>query len=193
MNKKIYALTAFFCLATLFISCGDDNTTTIDEEWKAMNEQIVNTVRANTAEYKPLASMSGNGSVYWKTYNDFVPKVKSASLKITEDKTPYITDSVVCRYEGWFIKKDGTKYIFDSTETNATPRGFWVNKVIDGWSTILQHMKEGEQIEMCVPYQLAYGTSGYYVGNTQIIPGYTTLWFRMKLIKIIPSNPGEFD
>lgn len=203
MNKKLFALAVLFCSLFFFGACSDDDDV-VDEEWKAYNEEIVKKAAANS-EYKSRASLSGNGSVYWKNTNFFEEK-KSISSKSTESGTPYSTDSVVVRYEGWYFLKDGTKVVFDSTEGDAnaqTGRGFRISGsdssgnftgVIDGWITMLINMKVDDAVEVCIPYQLAYGTSGNYDSyGYQIIPGCTTLWFNIKLLKIVPDNPGEYN
>ncbi len=109
MNKKIVVLIALFCSLALFSSCNnDDDSNVIDEEWKAYNEKQIRDVEANTTEYKPRASLSDNGSIYWKTI-DFVAETETKSTlrrpKITDKETPYFTDSIAIRYEGSFFKK----------------------------------------------------------------------------------------
>ena len=192
MNKKIYAFLALFCFVISFSSCMDDDTNTIDEAWKSYNDQQIRDVIANS-EYKPLESYSRNGFVYWKN-TEFITDSESPSksTKITQGGTPYFTDSVVVRYEGWYLNSDGSKYVFDTTEGDSNAqagRGFRVGNsgLIDGWVTILQNMTVGEQVEVVIPYQLAYGTTKY-----SDIPGYTTLRFNIKLLKIIADNPDEF-
>lgn len=191
MNYKLFTLIALLC-SVAFISCStdDDDPYKIDEVWKSYNEKIVMDVAANS-EYSQRASLSGNGYVYWKYVDDFVPDTKSGpSTKITEDGRPYFSDSVSVRYTGWYLLEDGTKYTFDTTEGdyNGIPRSFAVGGVVDGWSTMLQYMKVGDQVEVCIPQRLGYGATAQ-TG----IPAYTTLWFRMKLLDIIPSNKGEWD
>ncbi|GHV13358.1 hypothetical protein FACS1894169_00280 [Bacteroidia bacterium] len=198
MNYKLFALIAIFSFV-VFSSCTSTDDYGIDVEWKKYNEKIVMETAAKTAEYTARKSLSNNGYVYWKYVTDFIPDEKSApSTKVTEDGTPYFTDSVSVRYTGWYLLKDGTKYTFSTTEGdyNGVPRTFLVssNMVkeissnLDGVTTMLQYMKVGQQVEFCIPQRLGYGgvTQGY-------IPAYTTLWFRIKLLKIIPGNKGEWD
>lgn len=206
MNKNLFALAVLFCTLLVFGACSKDDDE-VDEEWKAYNEELVRKAIAS-GEYMSLKSFSENGSVYWKN-TDFFKELdldKTPSLKITEAGRPYSSDSVVARYEGWYFLKDGTKVIFDSTEKDnaTTGRGFRISGmdengsftgVIDGWITMLTNMKVGDAVEICIPYQLGYGAAGnydYYTG-VQSIPGYTTLWFNIKLLKIIPDNPGEYE
>jgi FKBP-type peptidyl-prolyl cis-trans isomerase len=191
MNYKLFAFIAFLC-SVAFVSCTTDNNMYgIDEDWRRHNEQIVLETAAKTGEFSRQESLSRNGSVYWKFVDDFIPDTKSGLLtKITEAGTPYFTDSVTVRYTGWFILRDGTKFTFDSTEgaNNGISRTFAVGENVDGFATMLQYMTVGEQVEVCIPQQLGYGA--FVKGN---IPAYTTLWFRIKLLNIIPGNPGEWD
>lgn len=196
MNYKLFAFLVVLC-SVFFISCAsDDSTNGIDEEWRSYNETIVIETGAKTEEYKSLASLSGNGSVYWKSITDFIPQEKST--KVTQEGTPYFTDSVVVRYTGWYLLKDGTKYTFDTTEGsyNGVPVTFQVSSSmlrnysgsnLDGLATMLQHMHVGDQIEVCIPQRLGFGSTAQ-----TYIPAYTTLWFRIKLVKIIPNNPKEW-
>lgn len=198
MNRSI--LIAFLAgIALLMGSCGsDDATDAVSEEWKAYQQNLVTEVAKPGSGYSSIESESQNGKVYYKT---------TTAIKATPEGTPYFTDSVVCRYTGWYLDLNGKKVEFDSTEggNNAQAgRGFRIGGyeavtssgtvtyqnigVIDGWATALQHMHVGDQWEICIPYQLGYGTGG----NTSI-SGYTTLWFNVKLLEIIPGNPGEFD
>lgn len=190
MNYKLFALIAIFS-SVIFSSCNSTDDYQIDTEWKEYNEKIVMETAANTAEYTHRKSLSNNDYVYWKYVTDFIPDEKSSpSTKVTEEGTPYYTDSVTVRYTGWYLLKDGTKYTFDTTEGdyNGVARSFSVAGTVDGFSTMLQYMKVGQQVEFCIPQRLGYGAR-----SQSAIPAYTTLWFRVKLLKIIPSNKGEWD
>lgn len=205
MNKKLFALIAIFCSLAFFISCSTDNdNTVIDEEWKAYNEKQIADI--DKSVYQSRESESKNGTIYFK-YIDFIAETTPKSTKITERGTPEFTDSVVVRYEARYYLKDDTPYIFKSTENDfnmTTGKGFRLNAappynsqgsyafdgmdVTDGIATMLQHMHVDDEVEVCIPYQLGYGTRGayYYIGESQYsIPGYTTLWYKIKLLKII--------
>ncbi len=66
--------------------------------------------------------------------------------------------------------------------------------VLDGTLTLLQDMTTGEEREVVIPQELGYkwGVSSYTSpsgGSSYVlIPAYTTLWFRVKLMKIIPMS-----
>lgn len=91
-----------------------------------------------------------------------------------DGKSPTATSSVRCNYTGTFI--NGTK--FDSS--NGNPIVFPLNGVIRGWTEGLQYMKEGAKYRFVIPYQLAYGPSGYHT-----IPPYSTLIFEVELIEVL--------
>ncbi|MFA7065782.1 MAG: FKBP-type peptidyl-prolyl cis-trans isomerase, partial [Dysgonamonadaceae bacterium] len=55
-----------------------------------------------------------------------------------------------------------------------------VSGVVDGFSTALQHMKEGDKWEVWIPWQLGYGERGQ-----SPIPGYTTLVFEIELVEVL--------
>jgi len=93
-----------------------------------------------------------------------------------EGKTPKILDVVTAHYKGSFI--DGR--VFDSSYDRGQPQTFMVNRVIPGWSEVLQLMKEGDKWQVFIPSYLAYGEVGY--GN-QIGPN-TTLIFEIELVGV---------
>ena len=96
-------------------------------------------------------------------------------LKSGNGKTPGPTSQVTTHYEGKLI--DGT--IFDSSVKRKMPASFGVNQVIKGWTEALQLMKEGDEWELYIPSNLAYGPQG----PPSIGPN-STLIFYIQLIKI---------
>jgi len=223
MRKKICFFPLFLvgiCLA--FISCldNDDDEEDIDKEWKTLNENRYYQLQ-NDPSYNALSSQTGNGAVYWK-YSTVITDSDNP-LKITAAGKPEFTDTVVVRYEGWYLNKDGEKIIFDSTEnpslksqidyslgnsptpypnkgtakfavnpqTVASASNGYISGPIEGWSTVLQDMVLNDEREVCIPYELGYGGSiaPYQPSSSTVytlIPAYTTLWFRLKVMKIIP-------
>lgn len=203
MRKNIlFIFSIVLGLTVGFASCSDDDSSTYDEEWKLYNDSIYNATRS-ISDYERWSSESGNGEVLMKRYKDNDETNPFKSFTEIEDEYPLFSDSVVCRYVGWFFLKDGTPYFFDGTENKCTVNdkeytltynkkqgiGFRVSQVIDGWSTALQNMKAGDEVRICMPYLLGYGASGTSdnYGNT-LIPAYTTLWFDVKLVKVIRND-----
>ena len=58
--------------------------------------------------------------------------------------------------------------------------GQLVDGLIVGWMTALQHMKEGQRVELYIPADLAYGES-----SQSSIPANSVLIFDLKLEKVI--------
>ena len=89
---------------------------------------------------------------------------------------PKETDTVSVHYRGTLI--DGTE--FDSSYKRNKPTSFPVNRVIPGWTQILQMMKEGAKWQVFIPSELAYGPRG---AGADIGPD-STLIFDIELIKV---------
>jgi FKBP-type peptidyl-prolyl cis-trans isomerase FklB len=71
-------------------------------------------------------------------------------------RTPAATDTVTVNYRGTLV--DGTE--FDSSYKRGQPATFPVSGVIPGWTEALQLMKVGSKVELAIPSDLAYGSSG---------------------------------
>lgn len=99
-------------------------------------------------------------------------------------KTPHATDSVEVLYKGTLINGK----VFDQTEP-ALPAQFVVNGVIPGWTEALEIMREGDDWELTIPSNLAYGTRG----APPVIPPNQTLVFDVTLLKVTPAPPKQQD
>jgi FKBP-type peptidyl-prolyl cis-trans isomerase len=71
------------------------------------------------------------------------------------------------------------------------PAEFTVNKLIPGWTEGLQLMREGDEWELVIPSNLAYGGRG--AGG--VIPPNQTLVFDLTLISVAepPPEPKKDD
>jgi FKBP-type peptidyl-prolyl cis-trans isomerase FklB len=97
-------------------------------------------------------------------------------IKAGHGKTPKASDMVQVTYKGWLI--DNT--VFDGTKPGDTAE-FPANRLISGWVEALSLMKEGDDWELVIPANLAYGERG--AGNG-LIPANQVLVFDMTLIKV---------
>ncbi len=97
-------------------------------------------------------------------------------IKEGTGNTPKVTDSVSVHYRGTLI--NGKE--FDSSYSRGEPTSFPVNRVIPGWTQILQLMKEGAKWQVFIPSELAYGAQG---AGGNIGPN-STLVFDIELLKI---------
>lgn len=89
---------------------------------------------------------------------------------------PSPLDFVKIHYRGNFI--DGR--VFDSSYQRGQPHVFPLNRVIPGWTEILQMMKPGDKWEVYIPPYLAYGQMGF---GQEIGPN-MALIFEIELISI---------
>lgn len=177
LNLSIFLMVS---VAILFSSC--DSSETVDDTWKLDNEAQFASL-ADSTGYTKINSQSGNGFIMYK-------EIQSGA-----GATPYFTDQVKVLYTGWYKSiwsepdtylddKGNTiqnKKIFDSTANrNNIPSKLYVNGVVDGFSTALQHMQVGDKWEVWMPWKLGYGESG-----SGSIQGYTTLVFEIELVSIV--------
>jgi FKBP-type peptidyl-prolyl cis-trans isomerase FklB len=97
-------------------------------------------------------------------------------IKGGSGKKPSETDTVTVNYRGTLI--DGAE--FDSSYKRGEPANFPVNRVIPGWTQVLQLMAEGSKWQVFIPSELAYGKTG---SGATIGPN-STLIFDIELIKV---------
>ena len=95
-------------------------------------------------------------------------------------KRPNPTDIVTVDYKGSLINGK----VFDATEPGL-PAQFPANKLIPGWTEALELMREGDDWQLVIPPNLAYGDHG--AGNA--IPPGQTLVFELHLISVAPPPP----
>lgn len=167
-NKFLIYILLGGILMTLSSCLKDDDK--IDEKWKTDNIKAFQD-KGLDANYKKIEVEDLQMPIYYKV------------LKSGEStKKPYFNSLVAVYYEGKLI--DGT--VFDTNKNVSTPFRFKVydetgrGNVIEGWRTVLQYMNEGDEWEVWIPYQLAYGNL-----SKGVIPAYSTLIFNIHLVKII--------
>lgn len=100
-------------------------------------------------------------------------------IKSNEDGNfPMAGQRVSMHYTGYL--KDGTK--FDSSTNHGKPFPFNAGRgeVIPGWDEAVLMLREGEKARWIIPYQLAYGETGY--GG--VIPPKADLIFDVELVAI---------
>jgi len=76
--------------------------------------------------------------------------------------------------------------VFDSTEPGL-PATFTVNQLIPGWTEALELMREGDQWQLVIPANLAYGSRG--AGGA--IPPNQVLVFDLQLLKVLPPDKSQ--
>ena len=200
MKKSILWVIGLLFSVSLAITSCDETDGAVDPyfNWEERNQLYIDSIarvaKANPSEWKIIHTYKFNPPV-----NDLNPDVNDyVYCKVLENGSgtmkPYFTDTVSTHYRGQLIPLyDGSKVVFDQSfqgelkEDVAVPVSFGVwdgaGGVIEGWSTVLQHMVEGDRWEVYIPHNMGYGVSGY-----SDIPGYSTLIFDMQLVKIITNR-----
>lgn len=86
-------------------------------------------------------------------------------------------------YTGYFIRRDGSKFIFDASRESGKQLVFetGTQKVIPGFEMAIKGMKLGEARTIFIPAQLAYGENGV---SSAGVPPNTNLCFDVELIQM---------
>lgn len=190
--KKYWRFIVMWIAGLALVACSDDDSNSwylpVDEAWREANVNAFEQ-RANDEGIEYINSQSNNGRILYK-----VLKKGEGTEQI------YYTSQVECYYKGCFIADENGNYIqnrdsvlsqgevFDSRlrENDDDPFLFTVGSdVVDGWSTALQHMHEGDIWEVWVPYSLGYGVNGNVSQAGDTIQPYTTLVFQIEVVDIV--------
>ena len=198
MKIKLFGFAAFLYVLTFcFVSCDDNDD---DDYWRWENETFIDSIAAivnanptpagwaKFQNYKVDPAFSSMPL----TNNDYV-YVKSLGGSEELGITPSFTDTVYVYYRGSYINS----YVFDDnysgdfdldvTPKRYEPTPFVVKNLIPGWTTALLHMREGEHVQLFIPYLMAYGAYG-----DSGIPGYTSLIFEVYLERVVhPEGPDD--
>lgn len=97
-------------------------------------------------------------------------------IKQGDGAKPKAVDTVKVHYSGTLI--DGRE--FDSSYRRNEPATFPVNRVIAGWTAILQMMPVGSHYQVTIPSELAYGQRG----TPPMIKPNSVLIFDIELLNI---------
>lgn len=93
---------------------------------------------------------------------------------------PKETDEVSVFYEGKLL--NGT--MFDGNYESKSPLKLNLSGVISGWTEGLQLISEGGEIELYIPYYLAYGEKG----SPPRIEPFSSLVFKVQLVQVVASQ-----
>lgn len=174
--------------------------------WAARNavwyKEVADSARTAIAQAKALHGDAWEEHCDWRMYRSLQrsemvggPVTDSVCVHIRERgmgaESPLYTDSVDLCYRGWIMATEyegpnGTyvsgRKIFSETYSGvynpltAKPVRMVVKQTVEGFSTALQYMVEGDVWDVYIPQNLAYGEKG-----STAIPAYSTLLFRIHL------------
>ena len=196
MKKSILWVIGLLFSASLAITSCDETDGVVDPyfNWEERNQLYIDSIakvaQANPDQWRMIHTFKFDAPLNDLSFdaNDYI------YCKVLEKGTgtvkPVYTDSVSTHYRGRLIPLyNGEKVVFDQSykgELNpdiAQSVTFSVGGVIDGWTTALQHMVEGDRWEVYIPSELGYGLQG-----SNSIPGYSTLCFDIHLVKVISNR-----
>lgn len=160
----------FLALTILILTTGCVSTPEEKSENQIKNDKFIEAL-IEKGEYTELKHLNHSNPVYYK--------VLKASPN-PDGQRPFVNSEVMVKLSGKLI----TGEIFQPEQermmltifdvTNSSPVG-----VVTGLQYALQAMTIGDEWEVVVPYKLGYG------GNRQgTIPPYSTLIFKVELLKI---------
>ena len=175
MNKSIlWLISLLFAASFAIVSCSEsDGEENPYANWQERNQKYLDSIaaeaKANPGEWKvvrsyklPPLGLNEQGKV-----NEYV---YCKIINNGEGERPLFTDTVFDQsYKG------------ELNPSIAVPVEFPVSKVIVGWTTALMNMTVGSRWELYIPSELAYEEAG-----SGSIPGYSTLFFDVDLVKLIP-------
>jgi FKBP-type peptidyl-prolyl cis-trans isomerase FklB len=156
-----------------------------DEEAAAAMQQFAAAQEVKAQEaIKGAADKNAKDGAAFLAENGKKPDVKTlpsgVQFKVLKAGTgavkPTETDTVSAHYTGRLI--DGTK--FDSSVDRGEPLSIPVNRVIAGWTEVLQQMVVGDKWEVYIPGDKAYGQRG----SPPVIGPNALLIFEMELLGI---------
>lgn len=154
----------------------------IESVMKVLRQQIEKQQRDFVARLSEQNKKMGEDFLFDNKHREDVVTLPSGLqyrvIQSGEGSHPKSVDTVKAHYQGKFL--DGQ--VFDSSYERKEPAVFAVNRVIPGWSEVLQLMTVGDKWEVFIPHYLAYGEAGF--GN-EIGPN-ATLIFEIELLAINP-------
>lgn len=162
----------------ILVSCHND-----DDNWENYKEWR----NANAAWLERQADSTVNGRQYYVTVRPEYDKGQYVLMHWFNDRNatqnnlqPYYTSTVDVKYIGYLYNGEpfDSSYLMTASYGDSIFRTT-LKSVISGWAIALQEMHVGDSVEVVIPYQSAYGISGY--GN---IDPYSNLRFCMKLVDI---------
>lgn len=220
MKKSFYLIFGMLLLSIgVFTSCDETEEVNRYADWRVRNERFLDSIaevaKANaTGEWRVIRAYSqdyenGSGSllpsegdvndyIYVKVLQDAVAvATEELAQPEFENQTPVcrgvlFTDSVYVHYKGSLMNGD----VFESSYTapldyeQASPVKFAVSGVVNGFTTALQKMRQGDnrlknwlykgdRWEVYIPCELAYGST-----EQDEIPAYSVLVFDIALCRV---------
>ena len=196
----------------LLASCKDSEAeSNVRQNWPERNVQrlaeIYDAARAEIETAKAQYGSDWEKHCDWRVYKTLLksqdvqgPPSDYVVCKINEkgdgDWSPAYTDSVRLYYRGWIMddnypaSKDNMTvfsqtYYGEFNDSTAAPVAMAASALVEGFSTAIQYMVEGDDWSVYIPSELAYGAKA-----SDAIPAYSTLLFRIRVERVHKSGTG---
>lgn len=171
--KYFLSLSVF---AFLLAGCTEPAPETPSEQYT--QTETTKTTVETPAETPAKTTSSNPSKTMTQRTPESVTELEITTIKEGTGAPAKAGDRVLVHYTGTFL--DGKK--FDSSRDRNDPFSLTLGaqQVIEGWDTGLQGMKVGELRNLLIPYEMAYGESGF----PGAIPPKTPLMFEVELLEI---------
>lgn len=199
--KRIAAIIPLLVSAALItVSCRETKETDDHDNWQERNTEYISRIAAEcNPELTPQTAQAGqlfrllsfklDSGKEWGDGSYIYCRILDKS-----DATlaPHYTDSIRMNYRMRLIPTDYypegqvIDQSFKTTDLDPSvniPYSFLVSALIDGVTTAVMNMHEGDFWRVYIPYGLGYGTNGK--GS---IPGYSALIYEINLTEIAPTG-----
>lgn len=208
MKKVLLLIVPLLLLA----SCKDSEAeSNVRQNWPERNVQwfaeVYDAARAEIETAKEQYGSDWEKHCDWRVYKTLLksqdvqgPPTDYVVCKINEkgdgDWSPAYTDSVRLYYRGWIMddnypaSKDNMTvfsqtYYGDFNPATAAPVAMAASALVEGFTTAIQYMVEGDDWSVYIPSELAYGAKA-----SDAIPAYSTLLFRIRVERVHKSGTG---
>lgn len=210
--------TALPLVAGLASCSESDDTWDAHHDWQARNAEwfraVADTARTSMAQARKQYGADWEKHCDWRMYKSLWKaqdynsgRVEdSIVVRIANHGTGTITatwsDTVRVNFRGWLmptmdrlydtnnvLKDSLVQEVFSQSyygvfnPQTASPSLMPVSSTVEGYSTALQYMVDGDDWYVYIPQQLAYGSTA-----KGTIPAYSTLLFRINVVKVYPSG-----
>ena len=206
--KKLLLLLPFLLLA----SCKDsEEANDTHYNWKERNAQwfaeVYDAAQVEIASAKAQYGNEWGEHCNWRIYKTLLksqdvqgPSTDYIVCKINVrgdgDWSPAYTDSVRLHYRGWIMDENypasknnltvfSQTYFGDFDVKTAAPMAMPVTATVEGFMTAIQYMVRGDDWDVYIPQQLAYGEAA-----SDAVPAYSTLLFRLRIELVHKSGTG---
>lgn len=160
-------------------SCSDDNESTWDEYEDWRNENV-----AFYDEQKFL--MTPQGTNYYQTLSPSWNSSGQILIRYLNDRSltagnlsPLLNSTVDVKYIGRLYTGEAFDSSYNQTAYGDSIFRAQPSGLIGGWQIALLNMNVGDSVEIVVPYNMGYGSSG-----SGAVKPYSTLIFNLKLVDI---------